>query len=106
MISKIHLSVHVLNTGIICVIILPSFSFHDVYEVEDVYNTIIDILETHKVNRYKIAECYHAIGIAYYNLEFYEESIENLLISYKYDKEHFKPLYVYIAHAQYTHTKV
>ena len=81
-------------------IILPSFSFHDVYEVEDVYNTIMDILETHKVNRYKIAECYHAIGIAYYNLEFYEESIENLLISYKYDKEHFKPLYVYIAHAQ------
>lgn len=81
-------------------IILPCFSFHDVYEVEDVYNTIMDILETHDVPKYKKAECYYGIGFAYYNLEMYDETIENLMQAYKYDEANVIPIYVYIAHAQ------
>lgn len=81
-------------------IILPSFSFHDVYEVEEVYNTIMDILDTHDVSDYKRAECYNGIGVAFFNLDLYEESIANMLIAYENDKTHTLPLYVYIAHAQ------
>lgn len=81
-------------------VVLPCFSFHDVYELNGVYNTLMDILESHKVSDYKKAECYNGIGIAYYNLELYKEAIENLLIAYKNDKKHVLPLYVHIAHAQ------
>lgn len=50
---------------------LPFVSIHDAYEVDDAYNSMLNIMHTHKVARYKRAECYFSLGSAYLNMPVY-----------------------------------
>lgn len=79
---------------------LPYLSIHDSYEVERIYKRIKDIIATHDVPRYKIAECYFGAAIAYCNLKRYKKSLEACEICYEYDDRNALPIFLYFAHAQ------
>ena len=79
---------------------LPFVSIHDAYEVDEAYKTMVEIMRTHEIARYKKAECYFGLGTAYLNLQEYEKALEIYKVAYEYDDQNNKPLFVYVAHAQ------
>ena len=79
---------------------LPFVSIHDAYEVDDAYNSMLNIMRTHKVARYKRAECYFSLGSAYLNMQEYEKALEAFETSYEYDDVRNMPVYAYLVHTQ------
>ncbi len=79
---------------------LPFVSIHDAYEVEGAYNSMLHIMRTREVARYKRAECYFSLGSAYLNMQEYEKALEAFETSYEYDDVRNKPVYAYLVHTQ------
>lgn len=79
---------------------LPFVSIHDAYEVDDAYNSMLNIMRTHKVARYKRAECYFSLGSAYLNMQEYEKALEAFETAYEYDDVRNMPVYAYLVHTQ------
>ena len=75
-------------------------SYFDAYELRQVEDKIIAMIQTHLIPKQKLAETYYNLGIAYLKMKDYNKTIDMMKKCIEYDIKKKKQAFAYLAHAQ------